>query len=145
MVFILFPAVLKDARVRELNVLSMCFLHPETPKSKAVSIAFLHRDHTRKTVLVAHDLVTTELDLSTSPSTILPETTLPDSNYYQLIPVPPNAAVPQGGVLVLGEDRISLYPNNKKRKKRSAEHRLDGDRTSAMQAGVPWPYSEVTA
>lgn len=92
-------------------------------------------------VLTSHDLSTAELDLSTSVSSVLPDTVVPDPNAYKLIPVPPNSAVREGGVLVVAEDRILLYGNNKKTKKRASEILPDHN----MKAEVQWPYSEIVA
>lgn len=140
--------------VRELNILSMCFLY--TAAYKQPVLAILHRDHTQRIVLTSHDLSVTDNELSSLPSPILPEVTIRDSYANLLIPVPPLTGSSwnnNGGVIVLGGTKVTFYAcehvdRKQKRKKSNITSTDAADerkkrRRALMQ--IDWVYSDISA
>lgn len=130
----------------------MCFLYG--PKHHAKVMAILHRDHTQKVVLTSHDISLHDLELSFSPSAVLPECKVKDTMARLLIPVLPyqnSGWNPHGGVLVLGGSKIYFYACSpvekpKKKKKDSTVTLDDLERKDPKPlARTEWPFSDVTA
>ncbi|TDL17702.1 hypothetical protein BD410DRAFT_901246 [Rickenella mellea] len=141
-----------DASLRELNVLSMCFLYG--PKHHAKVLAILHRDHAQKIVLTSHDISLHDLELSFSPSALLPECKVKDPMANVLIPVLPyqnSSWNAHGGVLVLGGTKVYFYAcspvEKQKKKKKDNTVTLDDldKKVPKPLARMEWPYSEITA
>jgi DNA damage-binding protein 1 len=98
-----------------LNILSLAFL---SVGARNHSIAILHLDHNQNLILLAHDLILSERELSPQPSLLLPQTIIPALALTEappsLVTVPPQQlhgteeSVP-GGVLVLGGRKIRFF------------------------------------
>ncbi|THH03261.1 hypothetical protein EW145_g6399 [Phellinidium pouzarii] len=132
-----------DVSVRELNILSLCFL--PTATSRSVALAILHRDHTQMLVLTSHDLSVSDHELSSS-STLLPDVNLSDIDSGFLIPVPPHTRStwnPNGGILVLGGKCIKYLIIDKKQRKKNNTSGPVG--AKAVKAEIDWQFSKITA
>lgn len=124
----------------------MTFLR--TVSKRSSTVAFLYRDHNQKVVLTSHELSLSESEISSSPSSVLPETVVADPSASILIPVPPHGEDSWnilGGVLVLGEETVSFYSNAKKSKKKGGEGKARSPDDIEPVAKVRWPYSQITA
>ncbi|KAH8114589.1 mono-functional DNA-alkylating methyl methanesulfonate N-term-domain-containing protein, partial [Phellopilus nigrolimitatus] len=134
-----------DVSVRELNIVSMCFLL--TANSRATVLAILHRDHQQRLVLASHDLSNQEL--SSSPSAFLSDVIIADTESSLIIPIPPHTRSSwrnHGGVLVLGGSRISFYSIDRRQKKKNADTSVqNGVNSKVAKVETNWPYSEITA
>ncbi|KAI5118862.1 hypothetical protein M0805_005306 [Coniferiporia weirii] len=132
-----------DVSVRELNIVSICFL--PTTSSRSVALAILHRDHGQMLALTSHDLSISGRELSIS-SAFLSDIALPNVDSGSLIPVPPHSQSnwnSNGGVLVLSDSRISFYAIDKKQKRKSSTHRSSGIKSA--NAECDWTFSGITA
>lgn len=132
--------------MRELNILSLCFL--QTKNVRATVVGILYRDHLQKLRVTSHDLSVSDMELSTSPSAFLPDFPLTDVGANLLIPVPAQASSSwnnNGAILVLGGGVVSLFSIDRKQKKKNnlAAPRNSGSRVP--QAEVVWPYYDVAA
>ncbi|KLO05927.1 hypothetical protein SCHPADRAFT_917631 [Schizopora paradoxa] len=134
-----------DAPIRELNLLSATFLR--TASRRSSTLGFLYRNHEQAVVLTSHNLKVPEGDISSSPSSVLPETVVSDPTASILIAVPPHAEDSWnalGGVLVVGEETIYFYSNVKNAKKKG-EGKGKSSKTIDPVAQIRWPYSQITA
>ncbi|TFK48656.1 hypothetical protein OE88DRAFT_1663726 [Heliocybe sulcata] len=159
-----------DAQFPELSLLSMCFL--PTP-SETPCIALLSVTHEGKLQLLARDLSVQEFELSSTPSTALPSTTLSSSTFLSIEPPPILIPVLDeesgGGVLVAGGRKVLFYElasQDMQDKHHGKRRRLEGKKKSGdkaererareaekarekkrrkPKASVDWPWSEITA
>lgn len=93
----------------------MCFLPTVTPR--ATALAILHRDHHQTMVVTSHDINISSQDISSS-SPYLDEIRLTNTSATSIIPVPANKWNPEGGVMIVYDNQISLYGLDKKKKKK---------------------------
>ncbi|EJC97967.1 uncharacterized protein FOMMEDRAFT_162310 [Fomitiporia mediterranea MF3/22] len=135
-----------DTAVRELNIVSLCFLR--TTNARATALAILYKDYMQKLSVTSHDLSLADLELSPSPSSFLPEFHVPDEDSNLLIPVPPQIKSSwnvNGGVLVLGGSTIAFYSIDRKQKKKNSSSQSKSSTSKIPQAEVNWPYFDITA
>lgn len=129
-----------DPRVSELNILSLAFL---SVGARNYSIAILHLDYNQNLILLAHDLILSERELSPEPSLLLPQTMISAFALTEappsLVTVPPQQlhgteeSVP-GGVLVLGGRKIRFFELSSEEwqeKYRGRQRKLESKKKSA--------------
>ncbi|KZT28894.1 hypothetical protein NEOLEDRAFT_1239376 [Neolentinus lepideus HHB14362 ss-1] len=108
-----------DAQFPELNLLSMCFL---PTSSDTHCLALLAVTHEGKLQLLSRDVSLSDYEIFSTPSTLLPATTLSSSTFLTidpppiLIPIPPSPNHESGteegfggGVLVVGGRKVLFY------------------------------------
>lgn len=139
-------------RVREYNLIYMCFLRTSSQQSS--SLAMLYFDHIQQLMLISYDLSISEIGTSFEASAHFPNLEVQDHDSYMLIPVPPHETSTwnnHGGVLVLGGSEILFYAcghiDRKKSKRRNnSDFSTDtSHRRRKSTAQVSWPLSELAA
>ncbi|KAG5648442.1 hypothetical protein DXG03_005016 [Asterophora parasitica] len=139
-----------DVMLPELNVLGLAFL--PLPEDE-YALAILTVDYQERVQLLARDILLDELELSSTPSSVLTPTAIPE----KVIPVVNFDCVPQliavpaeevnedraeedtfmGGILVVGGKRIVIYElasGQSQAKQRSKRRRLDSRKKSTDEA-----------
>ncbi|KAL5524495.1 hypothetical protein ACEPAF_9635 [Sanghuangporus sanghuang] len=135
-----------DTSVRELNILSLCFLR--TANARATVLAILYRDHLQKLRVTSHDLSVSDMEISPSASAFLPDFPLVDAGANLLIPVPPQASSAwnnNGGILILGGGVISFFSIDRKQKKKNNQATPKASSSRTPHAETIWPYFDVSA
>lgn len=143
--------------VRELNILSFCFL--PTPQDADPILAILHLDHNEHISLIARKLNLEEREFDSQPASELPKVQIRDPDAHLLVPIP-RSGYTRGGVLVLGGRRCQYFEvtqstdtphRSKKKKRRSDASSPTKDSLSAESTGfresasASWPFDAVTA
>ncbi|KAH7926445.1 hypothetical protein BV22DRAFT_1118853 [Leucogyrophana mollusca] len=104
-----------DASIPELNLLGLAFI-PSSSESQ--TLAMLHLDHQQRLQLLSRELSVEDLQVSPSPSNILPPISLPEKLFEVADEAPSIISIPlyeddaedfHGGVLIIGGRRILLY------------------------------------
>lgn len=136
-------------RIRESNILSLCFL-PVSQMTNPV-LAILHLDFEGKRRLLSREMAIDHRDIVTDPSLHIPEIEITDTDANRLIPVPANEHS-RGGVLVVGGTRclyieVNSVSTNAKRHRRSDARKsiakVDG--TQRPPVAHEWTYGAVKA
>jgi len=153
----------------------MCYHLLSSPPDPGVhALAILHIDHNQNIQFLARDINVTELELSPSPSLILPPTSL-SSTSVVLSDFPPSIiTVPsldgsKGGILIVGGRVIEFFELSSdewQEKYRDKQRRTDNKKKSADQvtmskarekerereaklrkprASIDWPWYEVVS
>ena len=140
-------------RVRELNILSACFLK----STYGVPVlAILYKDHTGQLILSSHEVSLAELEVHNAVSALLPEVIIRYGTANILIPIPAYTDISwniNGGILLLGGRKITFYAcetvdrKQKRRKSGSSGVSNQSDSIKRRQAiiQIDWPYSAIAA
>jgi DNA damage-binding protein 1 len=101
--------------ISELNILSLAFV--SSADQNLQSLAILHQDHRERIQLLSRDINVADMELSSSPSTILPSTLVSTKSLLRAESIPflvyvssaPNDTHFSGGVLLFGGRKIIFY------------------------------------
>ncbi|KAG2758166.1 hypothetical protein P692DRAFT_20763238 [Suillus brevipes Sb2] len=152
-----------DASITELNLLDITFV--STPRDM-YTLAMMHIDYQQRLQLLARDLSIEDLQLSPSPSPLLPPLTVPgklfstamdDDGTPAIVHIPSQDGDDddfEGGILIIGGRQIMLYDfvdvetqmKRESRRKRVDKKKTTGDaEASTKEKGIEWKKKKARA